>query len=82
MAIKTLFLEIFDQSLSIVKSVSDYRLSDVETKLFFQQKHEKCKLLLAFISDCFGYVISVSINTPDMWQSKTLNYQRTWIKDH
>ena len=33
---------------------------------------EKCRLLLALVSDCFGYVFIVSIHIPDRWQSKTL----------
>ena len=41
--IKNKFLAVFDPRLSIVKSVFDCRLSSVETKLFVQQKHEKCK---------------------------------------
>ena len=48
----------------------------METKLFFQQNHKKCKLFkVALVSDCFGYMYSVglySINTSNRRQSKTL----------
>ena len=47
-------LMIFDPRLSFVKSVFDCRLSGVVIKLFHQQKHEKCILFLALVSDCFG----------------------------
>ena len=40
---KTLFLAIFDPHSSIVRSLVNCCQSGVETKLFFQQKYEKCK---------------------------------------
>ena len=45
----------------------------METKLLFQQKHEKCKLL-AHVSDCIlmATYLGYSMNTPDRWQLKTL----------
>ena len=57
----------------MVKSVFDCSLSSVETNFFFNRNMtEKCRLLLALVSDCFGYVFIVSIHIPDRWQSKTL----------
>ena len=57
----------------MVKSVFDCSLSGVETNFFFNRNMtEKCRKLLALVSDCFGCVFIVSIHIPDRWQSKTL----------
>ena len=40
--------------------------------IFFNRNMKKWKWLLPLVSDGFVYVFSVSINTPDRWQSKTL----------
>ena len=69
MAIENTGLAIFDTRLLIVKSVFKCRLSGVETKLFFQQIHEKCKLFLALVLAMYSVY---SINTPDRQQSKML----------
>ena len=50
-------LAIFDPRLSFDKTVFDCRLSGVVTKLFYQQKHEKCIIFLALASDCFCFGI-------------------------
>ena len=57
---KTLVVAISGPRSAIVKSVFDCRLLGVETKLFFQQKHDKCKLFPgALVSDCSDYVFSI-----------------------
>ena len=72
-AIKILFLASFDPRSSMVNSVFDCSLSGVKTNFFFNRNMtEKCRSLLALVSDCFGYVFIVLIHIPDRWQSKTL----------